>query len=359
MTGQADIPELAAELLRKYPLAKDSLFLQLGNLSVEVLSNRPEVIADLGDYYRLMSVESGGPAGLTIHALEAPAWDCGLDLAIKQPEPGKEKIKEEYLDLNGGRLVRKRLTGMVFLFGPDTNLALGPCLENPNQVINFINNRQLQKGLQQGALLAHAAGIAHHGKGLALAGQAGMGKSTLALHLMSRGAAFVSNDRLLVSRNGEGVFMEGVAKLPRINPGTALNNPHLQSVMPPGDHERFAALAPEKIWDLEHKYDVDVNACFGPGRINLAGPMHALAILDWARNGADTRVEEVDLAGRDDLLASFMKEPGVFYLPPEGQAQPGPDKYLAMLRGARCLAVSGGVDFDAAAGLLLARLEEM
>ena len=188
--------------------------------------------------------------------MEDPRASVDGEFTIKQPDQGKNRIKEEFLELDGGRLVRKRLTGMYFLFGQDVNLAVGPCVENDNQVVNFINNRLIQWELDRGGLLAHAAAVNHQGRGLALAGFSGMGKSTLALHLMSRGLNFISNDRLLVQEAGRGVVMRGVPKLPRINPGTALNNPDLVSVIPEDEKEVFGQMSTDEIWTLEHKYDV-------------------------------------------------------------------------------------------------------
>lgn len=349
------VQELAQELLQKTP-AVASLRLQLNKLNFEIKTNRPELAEELERYYRPFNVASEDAPQITVHALETPAWDCGLELRQKEREPGKSKIKEEYAELEGGRLVRKRLTGMVFIFGGAVNLALGPCLENPNQVINFINNRQIQWELEQGALLAHAAGVCGPSLGLAMAGRAGQGKSTLALHLMSRGVTFVSNDRLMVTRGQDGPVMTGLAKLPRINPGTALNNPDLKRVMSPKDQTCFAALPEGELWSLEHKYDVDIDTCFGAGRIRLGCTLDLLALLDWERDGGPCRLEQVDLSQSPDLLASFMKEPGLFYLPPVDQAAPSREAYLKMLAGAKVFVLTGGVDFGRAADMLAKEL---
>ena len=349
------VQDLAQELLKQTP-APAKLRLRLDHLGFEVRSNSQELLRELQAYLRPFNSPSQGDPQVVVYALETPAWNSGLGLEAKEPEPGKLRIKEEYVDLPDGRLVRKRLTGMSFLFGGETNLALGPCLANPNQVVNFINNRQIQWALERGALLAHAAGVGGPRLGLALAGRAGQGKSTLALHLMSRGVIFISNDRLLVRRGEHGPLMTGVAKLPRINPGTALNNPDLRQVMSPADQERFAALPLDELWALEHKYDVDIEACFGPGRIRLGGSLDFLALLDWERGGGKCRLREVDLAQRPDLLEPFIKEPGLFYLLPPGQAVPTQEDYLRDLAGARVYAVSGGVDFAKAADLLAAEL---
>lgn len=351
------LQEMARERLRQTP-ARISLRLRLNNLGFEIKTNSAELARELERYYQPFNTALEDDPQITVYALETPAWDCGLALRPKEPEPGKDKIKEEYIDLAGGRLVRKRLTGMIFLFGGDINLALGPCLQNPNQVVNFINNRQIQWELEQGALLAHAAGVCGPTLGLALAGRAGQGKSTLALHLMSRGTIFISNDRLMVTRDSHGPVMTGLAKLPRINPGTALHNPDLQKVMSPADQERFAALPPDQLWSLEHKYDVDIDECFGPDRIRLGCSLDLLALLDWQRDGGSCRLERVDLAQRPDLLASFMKEPGLFYLPPRGQILPDQADYRRMLAGAKVYAVSGGVDFALAADLLAGELQK-
>ncbi|MCF8040814.1 MAG: HprK-related kinase B [Desulfarculaceae bacterium] len=351
------VRELAQELLRKSP-AEVSLRLRLNDLDFEIKTNRPELAQELNRYYGPFNKACDAAPQITVYALETPAWDCGLPLRHKEPEPGKTKIKEEYADLPGGRLVRKRLTGMVFIFGEETNLALGPCLENPNQVINFINNRQIQWELEQGALLAHAAGVCGPSLGLAMAGRAGQGKSTLALHLMSRGVTFVSNDRLMVSRDSRGPVMTGLAKLPRINPGTALNNPDLKRVMSPEDQERFAALPEDELWALEHKYDVDIDACFGPGLIKMGFSLDLLALLDWERDAGPCRLAEVELAHHPELLASFMKEPGLFYLPPKEQAAPIQEDYLKVLAGAKVFVLSGGVDFARAADLLSEELKK-
>ncbi|MCF8033169.1 MAG: HprK-related kinase B [Desulfarculaceae bacterium] len=347
---------MAESLGREY-LPDQGLGLSLAGWELQVLSNSPQLISELKDYFGPF-VSLAGKGALSVTALEAPAQDTGLVFQVKQPDPGKSKIKEEWADLADGRVVKKRLTGMIFAFGGEHHLAVGPCLANSNQVINFINNRMIQLELNQGALLAHAAGVRRDGAGLALAGFSGMGKSTLALHLMSLGATFISNDRLLVRREDGGSVMTGVPKLPRINPGTALNNPDLASVIPPDERERFAEMTGDEIWDLEHKYDVDISECFGPDRFKLRGPLNALAILNWQRDGSNLDMQQVDLAARPDLLAAFKKDWGLFFLS-EGREPDHSDRaYLQALAGVTVFELGGGVDFLGAAQRLYDALGE-
>lgn len=329
------------------------LGLALGSWRADVRSNSEALIACLRDYFRDF-LGSEGPSRCDIVALETPPADLGLAYSVKEPDPGKTRIKEEFAVLEDGRAVRKRLTGMVFLFGEGRNLALGPCLENPNQVVNFVNNRFIEHKLHQGCLLGHAAGVAHAGAGLALAGFSGMGKSTLALHMMNHGLDFVSNDRVMIGRGAGPLMMYGVAKMPRVNPGTVLNNPALAAVMPEADRAAFKDLPVEELWSLEHKYDAFIDQCFGPGRFHIEARMKGLAVLNWSRGGKGLDVRPVDVNARRDLLGAFMKSTGLFYENSEGLPEPdfSEEAYVEMLAGCEVLEVTGGADFELAARLL-------
>ncbi|MDO9632959.1 MAG: HprK-related kinase B [Humidesulfovibrio sp.] len=355
MSRHSFVMNTIADLISGGLAAPHELFLDLGDCRLSVRSNSTELLSELDSYFGAF-VAGPGPVDLSLTALEAASPGIPMDLVVREPEPGKDKIKEEYADLPGGRLVRKKLTGMVFLFGQGVNLAVGPCGENPNQVVNFVNNRYIEHKLNRGSLLGHSAAVAHlkdgRMRGLALAGFSGAGKSTLAMHVMSRGALFVSNDRLLVRENGAALTMFGVAKLPRINPGTALNNPDLHSVVPLDERKRFLDMEGDDLWELEHKYDVFLDKCFGEGRFVLTAPMHGLVVLNWKRGAGETSIRFVKAAERPDLLPAFMKAAGLFYLPPEGVADwrdPGIEAYTALLSRCDLVEITGGVDFDRAA----------
>ena len=243
---------------------------------------------------------------------------------------------------------------MAFVFGGDINIAAGPCLVNANQVINFINNRFIAWKLNQGCLLGHAAGVTYKGKGMALAGFSGMGKSTLALHLMSRGTSFLSNDRLMVDPKKKIPSMYGVAKLPRINPGTALNNPDLANILSPEDKARYEIMPVNELWEIEDKYDVFIDECFGENKFDLNAPMHFLVLLNWQRSAGTMTTRFVDPAIRQDLMPAFMKPTGLFYIPEAGMLKDQPmEKYIETLSRCRVIEFSGGVDFAEAADVCM------
>lgn len=333
------------------------LWLGFGACRLRLDTQSPALLESLRVYFRGFEAQEG-PVDMVVQALEGPPPGLDLPLLAKEPDPGKPRVKEEFCELPGGRLVRKRLTGMVFVFGGDVNLALGPCLANDNQVVNFINSRYIQWLLERGHLLCHAAGVSAPQGGLALAGFSGMGKSTLALHLMSRGLNFVSNDRLLIRPGDGGLCMRGVAKLPRINPGTALTNPDLRTVLPRQDRERYQSLAPACLWTLERKYDVFLDRCFGQGRFQLASSLRALVILNWRATAGGCRLRATDLRARPDLLGAVMKSPGLFYLAPTGRpADASPQAYLKALAGCPTYELTGSPDFEGASQACLGLLD--
>jgi len=349
------VKKMTEEILARHPV-KAGLGLRFGDMSIDFETNDPALVDELAEYFQGFVTEPDGRADVSLTALESPELKIPTALTVKPPDPGKTKVKEEYVDCPDGRIVRKRLTGMVFLFGGPTNLAAGPCRTNSNQIVNFINSRLIQWDLDHDALLAHAAAVSLGERGLALAGFSGMGKSTLALHLMSHGLDFVSNDRLLIKRLDGKAVIRGVPKLPRINPGTALNNPDLTSVIPEDDLDVFARLDEDQIWDLEHKYDVYINQCFGPNRFRLEADLSVLGILNWRRSGQPIMVQRIDLAERLDLLAAVKKPPGLFFLPPAGEVEYRDQDYLDRLSDIPVFEITGGIDFPGAASACLERL---
>ena len=165
--------------------------------------------------------------------------------------------------------------------------------------------------------------------------------------------AFLTNDRLFVKQQ-QGAVASGIPKLPRINPGTALNNERLNPILPPERRDALQALTPDALWEVEEKYDVDILDLYGPDRIRHRAPLKAFIVLNWSRDsGAPCRVESVDIASRTDLLGAVMKSPGPFYQQADGSMYAEGTEfdvaaYLAAFDGVRFYEVTGRVDFDLA-----------
>ena len=328
------------------------LELDFDGVQIQLLTNEPRLKTNLAEYFSEFVVDDSADFSpiimITAHEAATPRFPDPF--TVKQPDPGKTKIKEEYIDCFDGRIVRKRPTGMILAFSGNENLAMGPCVANSNQVINFINNRLIAYHLNKGCYLGHAAAVSHRGKGLAMAGFSGMGKSTLALFLMNEGCTFLSNDRVMISQDTPPT-MFGVPKHPRINPGTAINNKALRGIITAQDYEYFTSLPLDELWSLEHKYDAIINQCYGPYRFVLRAPFSGLVVLNWQRDGGKTLVKEVNPFERLDLVEAFSKETGLFYVPDEAEQYnpPSLQDYAQRLAQVPLIEISGGVDFVKAA----------
>jgi len=325
-----------------------SLNLKLGDCAISIRTSDSRLRDELKEYFRSFLFDDREP-DIVIDSIEAVPPSFDYEFTKKTPDPGKTKVKEEYVEFDDGMLVRKRLTGMLFLFTETRHLAYGPCRQNSNQIVNFVNSRYIQWLLVRGCLLGHAAAVARGNRGVAIAGFSGMGKSTLALHMLSRGYSFVSNDRLLIEEEGSGLRMHGVPKHPRINPGTALTNTDLESVIPDADRAALGGLSESELWNLEQKYDVFVDRVFGERRFVLTGEMVGLVILNWQRDGRPAEAERVDLSERGDLLRAFRKDTGLFfYVNDRDSFDFSEEAYLHFLSRCSVIEITGGVDFDAA-----------
>ena len=124
------VDSAVSELLEKAPLSADELYLAPGECVLRVRSNSTELLADLADYFSHVTCEATTP-DIDIIAIERDAPELELDFIDWKREPGKTGRKDSYVDLPGGRLVRKVRTGMVFLQSEQHRLAAGPCTQGP------------------------------------------------------------------------------------------------------------------------------------------------------------------------------------------------------------------------------------
>ena len=334
------------------------LSLTVGDCSFSIHCNQAATRDVLAEYLHAFvcdPLDNAEADTIVIHVIDRPEVSVPFPLTDRPPEAGKSGLKEAWANLTDGRIVRKTRTGMVFVFGGGTNVAIGPCHALPNQVVNFINNRHIERSLNNAWQLFHAAGVClpTSNLGICLSGFAGKGKSTLALELLGRGSQYLSNDRVLVKDIDNQLMMHGIAKYPRINPGTALADPRLAHLVSPEASQRYAAMPRDELWNVEDKHDVPVEAIYGPDSLTLSAQMHALVVITWEHDAGQPRLEPVDVSERDDLFPAFTKDPGLFYHPAPGyHAEVINDSYRQLLKHCAVFELTGGIDIAAGASLI-------
>jgi len=351
--GQLD--DFAKTLYGGARLVDTALYLALGECTLCIRSNTRAHIEQLTRYFSHV-VSQKSVADIEIVAIERDEPNLDIEFIDWKREPGKTGRKDSYHDFDGGRLVRKVRTGMVFLQSETQRIAAGPCIGHDNQVINFINAQYMNWLQNRGWLICHAAGLVENGRTLGIAGFSGGGKSTLMLHMLENPAVrYLTNDRLFIRRLNSMVRAAGIHKLPRVNPGTIVHNPRLHSLIPAAEREALLALTNDQLWEIEDKYDVLIDDLYGPGRFAIESPLGAFLVLNWKRNSAQPlELQRVDLADRRDLLSAIMKSPGPFYQFADGNFfaddMPMNERaYIETLAHVAVYEASGGIDFEAMA----------
>jgi len=366
MTSIKDIKTLSEIMLADAALADDCVQILLPEVSICVRSNSSELLDVLRHYFRHI-VHTGKTADdltiIDVTAIECPVISPDLPFKHWSREAGKCSKKDAYFDFYNGRCIHKVRTGMLFLQSFPYRIAAGPCLANSNQVINFINNQYINFLQQQGWLICHAAALSDQQQSIAIAGFSGGGKSTTMLHLMSdERFDYISNDRLFIRANGDQVELRGIPKLPRVNPGTLLNNPQLKKILPPEKTERLAAMPTAELWDLEDKYDVDISDVYGSSRFSDNPKLAHFFILNWSHATTEkTSIRKVHPEQQPELMDAIMKSSGPFYQYPDGSfyhdhTPLDRSLYIQLLKKINVYEVSGHADFDCVTNFCLQEL---
>lgn len=351
------VQQAANLLMGQEKLAEGEIVLDLDGYKISVRSNSEELIEKLGIYFS--HTLGTGPADIEIIAIDGPSPNLDVEFQEWKREPGKTGRKDAFYDLEDGRLILKVRTGMVFLQSETLLLCAGPSLENDNQVINYINAQYMNHLQHNGALICHASGLVSKNAALGIAGFSGGGKSTLMLHILAKsGISFLTNDRLFINED----MAIGVPKLPRINPGTILNDENLIDMLSPERQAELKALPLDELWHLEEKYDVWIEDIYGEHKIAPKGTLKNFLILNWKHDHKEPcTIKEVNIVERRDLLKAIMKSPGPFYQLKDGtffmhKMELGEEPYLKALENVTIFEASGKVDFKYAQDFCLNNL---
>jgi HprK-related kinase B len=339
--------------------APHTLSLSFAGVPLRVRTNDAEIQKSLASYFRPYLTGADAAPLAEVSLIQGPAPIDGDFVDV--PRTGGRRPKEATREMPGGRLVLKRVTGVLIGLWPGGAFAAGDIRANLNQGINLVNNCFAKVVLRRGHVLLHASAVSRNRRTAVLAGPPGAGKSTSALHLVEAGFRCLSNDRVLAKPMPDMVEALGYPKQPRVNPGTLLGHPRLSALLAPAERTALGALPAGELWDLERKSDVDLDRIYGDGAVELSGNMVALILLRWRRDGTGLGIRRLTVAEGIDALPLVGKSLGAFDLDRE-PAAPVTEDELELYRGlfgrVTLVEITGKVDFKALVGIvddLLAR----
>lgn len=278
----------------------ESLQLLLPDCCVEVRTESTSLRNELTFHFVNFVARDRVEPDIVVTAVDTPEPDLGLNFMVARRVRGGARTGEEFVTLRDGRVVRHCRTRMQFLFGGEHHLAIGPCLANDDQVVEFVISRYIQYALQRSHLLASAAAVKAGGRYLAISDVSFAGPSSLAPRLLACGASLVSRNRLLIRRRN-GLEMVGMPEAPPLE----------------------------------------------SDRVDLVAPMGGLVLLDGRGDDTPLRIERVDLGARRELLGAFMRPAGLYcWTPPEDSPDLGQQAYLDTLSDCPVFECRGRLDSE-------------
>jgi len=132
--------------------------------------------------------------------------------------------------------------------------------------------------------------------------------------LISRGASFVSNDRLLLRKQKGKIEMAGIPKARASTPVRSSRIRTCHPILEPARRARLATMPFAELWALEEKYDVDIERLFAARIACACRPI----CVRWScspGSPAMTVSERVPRHSRQrpELIDLIAKHPGPFH----------------------------------------------
>lgn len=352
------------QVIQAKATCQSMLSLTFQGLTLDILADDSALLDYLSDYYSALTCNDPPSSlarqkALRVFLVNQSPETQGIDWTpVKRKKVSPLGLKEAYRDCPQGRWIHKIRTGIALLQSLTDPVAIGDLTQHRSQVVNFINNQFLNHQQRCGYLLGHASAFENQGAVTAIAASSGGGKSTLMLKaLENENARFLSNDRILFQPGNAQIDVLGVAKHPRVNPGTLLNSSRLVSLLPGKERSRFDGMPKHKLWDIEQKYDVLIDHTYGKNKTALSGSLDHLILLDWSlASTSPTALTPVDIEQTPKALEGLRKEPGPFFQQADGRfpSEHTPDcqHYAEHLKGVQVMRLTGIIDFERAIELL-------
>jgi hypothetical protein len=208
-------------------------------VSIRVACDVPGHLAWLQEFLcPEFAVAPPGPADHTV-TLDV---DTGryLELWRRGPDPTGATIDGFALDTGNVRLplwrsgpaeivAFEREYRVFYVVSPDRRevrlVAPAAGMTMRNSLMRTVRELAMLATERAGGLIVHGAAAVVDGSGLVLAGPKKSGKTTLLVHLLSRGAQFVANDRVVVTVDAVPPAMRGLPTIVAVRAGTARRFP--------------------------------------------------------------------------------------------------------------------------------------
>ncbi len=335
-----------------------TLLFAIHDVPFVVRSNDTAVIAHIArlvQRYRTVEPQAATGPQQELTALQGtPALDT-LRLTDVPRRSGEHKpARVATADLDGGRVILRRETGVATTIRPDAWTITGDLRAHPGEVTRALDAILSLALVERGYLTLKGSALTRDGRGIALVGGPDSARRALAVTLLGRGFRWVTEDSLLVRVAVGHVEMRGLPGLLRLGPAAMLAHPTLRAMLPDDERARYEGQTWRELREVEARYVVDAADAFGADGIATEGVLEMIVALGW-KNGELSGTPTITPLARPDAyeaLADATRSYGLYDL--RGTLPPNFHRLQRIAETVTMHAVSGPVDLQTVADALVA-----
>ncbi len=346
-----------------YTVAPDdahTLLFAIHDVPFAVRSNDAAVIAHVArlvQRYRTAEAQTAtGPQQELTAFQGTPAIDA-LRVTDVPRRSGGHPVKPARVataDLDDGRVILRRETGVVTTIRPDTWTIAGDLRAHPGEVTRALDAMLSLALVERGFLTLKGSALVRDGRGIALVGGPDSARRALAVTLLGHGFRWVTEDSLLVRVAAGHVEMRGLPGLLRLGPAAMLAHPALRAMLPDDERARYEGQTWRELREIEARYVVDAADAFGADGVATGGTLAMIVALRW-KNGEAAGTPTVTPLARPDAyeaLADATRSYGLYDL--RGTLPPNFHRLQRIAETVVMHAVAGPVDLRTVADALVA-----
>ena len=335
-----------------------TLLFAIHDVPFVVRSNDAAVIAHIArlvQRYRTAEAQAAtGPQQELIALQGTPALDAVRLTDVPRRSGGHKPARVATADLDDGRVILRRETGVATTIRPDAWTITGDLRAHPGEVTRALDAMLSLALVERGFLTLKGSALMRDGRGIALVGGPDGARRALAVTLLGRGFRWVTEDSLLVRVAAGHVEMRGLPGLLRLGPAAMLAHPALRAMLPDDEGARYEGQTWRAMREIEARYVVDAAEAFGVGGIATGGALEMIVALRWKNGEPDGMPTVTPLARPDayEALADATRSYGLYDL--RGTLPPNFHRLQRIAETVTMHAVSGPVDLRTVADALVA-----
>lgn len=340
------------------PNDAQTLLFTIHNVPFRIRANDAAVIAHVAQLVR--RYQTAEPQAATeprqeLTALQGlPTIDADRLTDVPRRSGARKPARVATADLDGGRVILRRETGVVTTIKPDGWTIMGDLQAYPGEVTRVLDTMLSLALVERGYLTLKGSALARDGRGIALIGGPDTARRALAVTLLGRGFRWVTEDSLLVRVADGHIEMRGLPGLLRLGPAAMLAHPTLRAMLSDDEHARYAGQTWRDLREIEARYVVDAADAFGPDGVATDGILQMIVALRWKGSATEATPTIAPLARSDayEALADATRSYGLYDL--RATLPPNFHRLQRIAETVTMHAVTGPVDLQSVAAALVA-----